>query len=84
MAGGWLLACGKAAFQELTSTTALLEQAAQATGENLSGKPSLTTWKQLEISLKPSTRPISKSFSHGLLSAIYLLNPEVLVLGEEF
>ena len=76
------LPIGKAAFQELASTTALLEQAAQATGENLSGE---AFFDRLVATGDPVLSQVLDQFLNhlatGLLSAIYLLNPEVLVLG---
>ena len=76
------LPIGDVAFQQLASTTALLEQAAQATGENLSGE---AFFDRLEATGDPVLSQVLDQFLNhlatGLLSAIYLLNPEVLVLG---
>ena len=60
----------------------MLEQAAQATGENLSGE---AFFDRLEATGDPVLSQVLDQFLNhlatGLLSAIYLLNPEVLVLG---
>lgn len=76
------LPIGEAAFQELASTTALLAQAQAATGQTLSGE---AFFDRVAKGQDPVLSQVLDQFLNhlatGILAAIYLLNPEVLVLG---
>ena len=76
------LPIGPGPLQAFASTTALLEQASQAYGAPLTGE---TFFELIRAGQHPALEALLEQFlehlATGLLSIIYLLNPEVIVIG---
>lgn len=69
-------------FQDLASTTALLNRIKDLTGETLSGEQFFVKITEgVDTVYQQCLRAFIADLATGILSIIYLLNPEVIVIG---
>ena len=77
---GYMLIQGKY-FQDLASTTALLESYEQKTHEKVDGKTLFELAKSMDYSAIEAIEEQMSYLAEGLVNICYLLNPEKIILG---